>query len=205
MKAVTIIFLLGFLLIPLSVHNAYAATATETMTRTTDAVLKVLTDPQLKDEKLLATKKEKLWEIVDSVFDYELLSRNSLGITWRRITAEQQRKFSRLYGLLLGKTYMDRILSYGDEKIIIGKEMALAADIAEVQTTIISNNTDIPIYYRLIFSNDQWKVFDVIIEGVSLTKNYRSQFRNFLNGKSMEQLLEVLEKKTDGVRPGTYK
>ena len=205
MRAVTVLCLLFSLLIPMSVHNVYAATATDTMTLTTDAVLKVLTDPRLKDEKQLETKKEKLWEIVDSVFDYGLLSQNSLGMTWRRITPEQQAQFSRLYGLLLGKTYMDRILSYGDEKVTIGKEIALAADIAEVQTRILSKNTEIPIFYRLISRNGEWKVFDVIIEGVSLTKNYRSQFNNFLNGKSMDQLLELLEKKTDGVRPDTHK
>lgn len=205
MKAVTVLFLLFSLLIPMSAHKVYGATATDTMTRTTDAVLKVLNDPELRDEKQLETKKEKLWEIVDTVFDYGLLSQNSLGMTWRQITAEQQIKFSRLYGLLLGKIYMDRILSYGDEKVSIGKEIALAADIAEVQTSIFSKNTEIPIYYRLISLNGEWKVFDVIIEGVSLTKNYRSQFKNFLNGKSMDQLLEVLEKKTDGVRPGIHK
>ena len=205
MKAVTVFLLLFSLLIPMSVHNVYGATATETMTRTTDAVLKVLTDPQLKDEKHLEIKKEKLWEIVDKVFDYALLSQNSLGMTWRQITAEQQTKFSIVYGLLLGKTYMDRILSYGDEKVTIGKEIALAANIAEVQTSIFSKNTEIPIFYRLIASNGEWKVFDVIIEGVSLTKNYRSQFKNYLNGKSMDQLLELLKKKTEGVRPGIHK
>ncbi|GAB6143054.1 MlaC/ttg2D family ABC transporter substrate-binding protein [Desulfocicer niacini] len=205
MRTVTVLCLLFSLLIPMSVHNVYAATATDTMTVTTDAVLKVLTDPRLKDEKQLETKKEKLWVIVDSVFDYGLLSQNSLGMTWRRITPEQQEQFSRLYALLLGKTYMDRILSYGDEKVTIGKEIALAADIAEVQTRILSKNTEIPIFYRLISRNGEWKVFDVIIEGVSLTKNYRSQFNNFLNGKSMDQLMELLEKKTNGVRPDRHK
>jgi ABC-type transporter MlaC component len=123
MRAVTVLFLLFSLLIPMSVHKVYGATATDTMTRTTDAVLKVLTDPLLKDEKHLETKKEKLWEIVDTVFNYGLLAQNSLGMTWRRITAEQQTKFARLYGLLLGKTYMDRILSYGDEQVTIGKKL----------------------------------------------------------------------------------
>ena len=205
MRAVLMLFVLFSLFIPMSVHNVYGATATDTMAVTTDAVLNVLTDPRLKDEEQLETKKEKLWEIVDNVFDYELLSQNSLGMTWRRITAEQKAQFSRLYGLLLGKTYMDRILSYGDEKVTIGKEIALAADIAEVQTRIFSKNTEIPIFYRFVSRNGEWKVFDVIIEGVSLTKNYRSQFNNFLNGKSMDQLLDLLERKTAGVRPDKHK
>ena len=106
---------------------------------------------------------------------------------------------------MLGKTYMNRILSYGDEKILIGRGIPLTDDIAEVQTTLISKKNDIPIHYRLSFKDGKWKIFDVLIEGVSLTKNYRSQFKKFLSKKSMAQLLEVLEKKTKGARPGKSK
>ncbi len=193
------------LLMPMSVKTVYGATAVETMSRVTDDVLTVLKDPGLKEESFLETKKEKLWESMDTVFDYQLLSQYSLGRKWRQITPEQQTNFLRVYGLLLGKTYMNRILSYGDEKILIGREIPLADDIAEVQTTLISKKNDIPIHYRLSFNNGEWKIFDVLIEGVSLTKNYRSQFKKFLSKKSMAQLLEVLEKKTKGARPGKSK
>jgi len=204
MKIFTVIFLGMMLLMPISAKPVYGVpTALETMSHITDEVLAVLKDPTLKDETFLETKKEKLWEIMDTVFDYHLLSQYSLGRAWRQITVKQQEDFIRLYGLFLGKTYMGRILSYGDEKIEIEKEKPLADTIAEVQTTVISkNNQNIPIHYRLILNNGKWKIFDVVIEGVSLTKNYRTQFNNFLSGKSMDQLLEVLKKKTKGARPG---
>ena len=205
MKIFTIICLGMMLLMPMSVKTVYGATAVETMSRVTDDVLTVLNDPGLKEESSLEIKKEKLWEIMDTVFDYQLLSQYSLGRKWRQITPEQQADFLKLYGLLLGKTYMNRILSYGDEKILIGREIPLADDIAEVQTTLISKKNDIPIYYRLSFKDGVWKIFDVVIEGVSLTKNYRSQFKKFLSKKSMAQLLKVLEKKTKGARPGKSK
>ncbi|MFK5952256.1 MAG: ABC transporter substrate-binding protein, partial [Desulfobacterium sp.] len=192
MKFFTIICLGMMLLMPMSVKTVYGATAVETMSRVTDDVLTVLKDPGLKEESSLETKKEKLWEIMDTVFDYQLLSQYSLGRKWRQITPEQQADFLRLYGLLLGKTYMNRILSYGDEKILIGRGIPLADDIAEVRTTLISKKNDIPIHYRLSFKDGVWKIFDVVIEGVSLTKNYRSQFKKFLSKKSMAQLLEVL-------------
>jgi phospholipid transport system substrate-binding protein len=205
MRIFTIIFFGVLLLMPMSVKTVYGATAVETMSRITDDVLTVLKDPRLKEEMFLETKKERLWKIMDTVFDYQLLSQYSLGRKWRQISPEQQAGFLRLYGLLLGKTYMNRILSYGDEKIVIGRETPLADDIAEVQTTLFSKKNKIPIHYRLSFKNGEWKIFDVVIEGVSLTKNYRSQFKKFLSRKSMEQLLEVLEKKTEGARPGKYK
>lgn len=205
MKVFTIICLGMMLLMPMTVKTVCGATAVETMSRVTDDVLTVLKDPGLKEESSLESKKEKLWEIMDTVFDYQLLSQYSLGRKWRQITVEQQADFLRVYALLLGKTYMNRILSYGDEKILIGREIPLADDIAEVQTTLISKKNDIPIHYRLSFQDGVWKIFDVLIEGVSLTKNYRSQFKTFLSKKSMAQLLKVLEKKTKGARPGKSK
>jgi len=205
MKFFTIICLGIMLLMPMTAKTVYGATAVETMSRITDDVLAVLKDPGLNEETLLEIKKEKLWKIMDTVFDYQVLSQYSLGQKWRQITVEQQADFLNLYGLLLGKTYMNRILSYGNEKIVIGREIPLADDIAEVQTTLISKKNDIPIHYRLRFKDGVWKIFDVVIEGVSLTKNYRSQFKKFLSKKSMAQLLEVLEKKTKGARPGKSK
>ena len=204
MRTVVVILLGVFLLMPLMMpaKAVYGATATEVMTRTMDDVLAVLRDPQLKDEASLNIKKEKLWKVVDTVFDYQLLAQYSLGLKWRRITPEQQTRFSELYSLLLGKTYMDRILSYVDEKIVMGKEIPLGDGVVEVRTTLLSNGTEIPIHYRLTSQTGTWKIFDVVIEGVSMTKNYRSQFKSFLSRKSMDQLLAVLEKKTVGVRPG---
>ncbi|SMC82557.1 phospholipid transport system substrate-binding protein [Desulfocicer vacuolatum DSM 3385] len=201
MKYFTMICLGILLIMPMADKIVHGATAVETMSKITNEVLNVLKDPGLKDEAFLVTKKEKLWEIMDHVFDYQLLSQYSLGRKWRRITPEQQADFIRVYGLLLGKTYMNRILSYGDEKIIIGREIPLADGIAEVQTTLVSQKNDIPIHYRMSLANGEWKIFDVVIEGVSLTKNYRSQFKKYLSGKSMAQLLKVLDKKTRGARP----
>jgi len=71
----------------------------------------------------------------------------------------------------------------------------LSENRAEVQSKVITSSAEIPIHYRLIMKNDGWKVYDVIIEGVSLIKNYRSQFRDILSKKSPEDLLEILRKK----------
>lgn len=200
MKQLTaaIAFLLILAIAP--VATAAAGTAREVISQSADNVLGILKNPDLQGADSLETKKEGLWEIVDQVFDFQRLSQYALGRRWREITPKQQEKFIRFYSLLLGKTYMNRILDYGNEKIVIGKEIGLAEEVAEVRTTIFSEGRGIPVHYRLQLSNETWRVFDVVIEGISLTKNYRSQFSKFLDRNSMDQLLTVLEKKTRGVR-----
>lgn len=175
-------------------------TAGKTMKATVDKVLDVLKDPLLKGDAHTETKKDRLWTILDSAFDYDMLSRNTLGKHWRRMTPLQQKDFIQLFSRLLGNTYMDRILSYGNEKILITKEVPLSEKIAEVQTSIYSREgREIPVFYRLVSGDAGWHVFDIVIEGVSLTGNYRSQFKKFLSKKSMEQLLQALRKKLKAV------
>jgi len=176
--------------------SLYASTATQTMQATVDEVLTVLKDPSLKDQQFQGEKKKKIWEIVDSAFDYTLLSQQALGIHWRKMSTDQQKEFIKLYSKLLGRSYINKIMSYEDETILILKEKPLAEDIAEVQTTIVAQANTIPVFYRLAFEKGEWRVFDIIIEGVSLTKNYRSQFKKFLSKKSIDQLLKALRKKT---------
>ena len=172
-----------------------APTARETMQQTIDEVLSVLKDPTLKGDSHVNTQKEQLRSIMDRTFNYTLLSRQALGRAWKEITPEQQNEFVRLYRALLANTYMDRMIAYGDEKVEITRDIPLSDTIFEVQTTIHSQNGEIPVFYRLNRVENQWQVFDVVIEGVSLTKNYRSQFTDFLAKKSMDDLLRVLRKK----------
>lgn len=199
MKQLTaaIVLLLILSLAPLATG---AGTARDVVSQSADDVLGIVKNPALQDDAALETKKERLWEVVDQVFDFQRLSQYALGRWWREITPVQQEKFVHFYSLLLGKTYMNRILDYGNEKIVIGKEISLSDEVSEVRTTIFSEGTGIPVHYRLSLSEGEWRVFDVVIEGISLTKNYRSQFGKFLNRNSMDELLAVLEKKTRGVR-----
>lgn len=192
---ITMFFLTLLLLVNTS-QPLYAATAMETMQSTINDVLIILKDPALKGKEHLKTKKGKLWAIVDRTFNYSMLSRQALGRIWKNVTPIQQQEFTRLYSRLLGNTYMNRIIAYGDEKVDITRELPLSKSIAEVQTVIHSQSREIPVFYRLNLEDKKWQVFDVVIEGVSLTQNYRSQFKNFLSKKSMDDLLGVLKKKT---------
>jgi phospholipid transport system substrate-binding protein len=187
--ALTFIILL---IIPLSV---YAGAPLDCVKVNVNKVLDVLRDPALKGESGKKTKREKIRSISDKMFDYSELSRRTLGQDWKKLNSAQQNEFADLYKSLLEDAYADKIINYTDEKVAFSKENQLSEKTFEVQTTVMTKKADIPIYYRVIQKDGEWKVYDVVIEGVSLINNYRNQFREILMNKSPEVLLDTLRKK----------
>jgi phospholipid transport system substrate-binding protein len=176
---------------------AYAGTALETVKTQADKVLEVLRDPALKPESARKTKTDRIRSISENMFDFTELSRRTLAKNWDRFNPDQQKEFVRLYKSLLEDAYADKVLSYTDEKIVFGKEIPLTEKTIEVHSAVLRKNGEIPIYYRVILKDGVWRVYDVVIEGVSLISNYRSQFREILMNKPPESLLETLRKKVE--------
>jgi len=174
---------------------AFAETALETIRTQVNKLLEVLSDPALKAPSAKETKEKKVWAIIDTVFDYSELSSRTLAQHWKSFTPEQQKEFVRLFGKLLGNTYMDRIMAYSNEKVVFGKTTQLSDNITEVQSEVVTASKSIPIFYRMILKDNHWKVFDVVIEGVSLVQNYRTQFREILKNKPPEALINMLREK----------
>ena len=162
-----------------------------------DKLLGVLRDPSFKALPTEKEKTEKIWPIVDGIFDYTALSQRALSRNWRKLNKEQQEEFTKLFSKLLGSIYMSRILKYSDEKVVYTEEKMLSEDKAEVDTNIVTASKEIPINYRLILINGEWRVYDVVIEGISLVANYRSQFRQILADNSPQALLDMLKKKVN--------
>ncbi|MGD9150682.1 MAG: ABC transporter substrate-binding protein, partial [Desulfobacterales bacterium] len=137
--------------------------------------------------------------IINEVFDWQELSRRTLGREWKKFTPDQQKEFVSLFEKLLQDIYADRVLAYTSEKIEFGKETELKKGRVEVESYIITKDgTKVPLFYRLTNKSGQWRVYDVIIEGVSMVKNYRGQFREILSNKTPEDLLQTLRDKTKG-------
>jgi len=195
MKRSLVVLINALAALMFSVVCAFAATPLETIKTQVDRSLEVLRDPALKAESAKAEKEKKIWAILDGVFDYTELSKRTLAQNWKRFSPDQQAEFTRLFGKLLGTVYMDRIIAYKDEKVVFGKVTNLSDKTAEVQSEVRSSKP-IPINYRMILENGEWKVYDVVIEGVSLVQNYRTQFREILTNKSPEDLLKTLREKT---------
>ena len=172
-----------------------AATPKETVESGVNNLLKTLSDPAFKAQ----TKDQQIATLgvqIEKVFDFTELSKRTLGRDWKKMSAAQQTEFVKLFKQLLQGVYADRLLEYSDQKVIFDKETMLKKGRAEVQSNIVlSDGTKVPIFYRLTNESGDWKAYDLIIEGVSLVKNYRSQFREIIAKDSPEKLLEIMRNK----------
>jgi phospholipid transport system substrate-binding protein len=182
------------LVIPL---QGYAATPKETVETGVNNLLKTLGDPafkaKAKDDQIAAIGTQ-----IETIFDFTELSKRTLGREWKKMSAEQQKEFVGLFKQLLQGVYADRLLAYSDQKVIFDKETMLKKGRAEVQSYLqTSDGNKIPLFYRLTDKSGSWKVYDVVIEGVSMVKNYRTQFKQILAKGSHDKLLQVLRDKVN--------
>jgi phospholipid transport system substrate-binding protein len=180
------------LVFPVSV---LAGAPLEAVKANVDKVLDVLRDPSLKAQSARKVRKDKIRVISEKMFDFTELSRRTLAQNWNRFDPKQQKEFVVLYKSLLEDAYANKIMSFTDEKIVFDNEITLTEKTVEVRSIVQRKNEEIPIYYRVILKDGMWRVYDVVIEGVSLINNYRSQFREILADKTPESLLETLRKK----------
>ena len=176
----------------------YAGAPLEAVQTSVNKVLDVLRDPKLKAASAKELKKEKLMPIYERMFDDVELSRRSLARHWNAMDAAQRQEFVLLFRQVLEKAYIDKIFAYSDEKITFDREIMVSESQAEVQTRIVTSSKEIPLYYRLILKGGVWKVYDVVVENVSLALNYRTQFNDILAKNNIEYLLETLRKKVKG-------
>ena len=174
---------------------AYAGGPTATAETAVNKVLNVLRDPKLKSPDAKQIKTEKLRVIYKDMFDEMEFSRRTLTRNWKSFTPEQRVEFVNLFEQVLEKSYIDKILDYSNEKIVFYKETMIQEDKAEVQSKIVTSSKEIPIDYRMILKDGKWKVYDVVVENVSLVQNYRTQFNEILADGTPEQLLQTLRKK----------
>jgi len=188
-----IILLAVLLILPLQV---FAAGAKDTVEGQISKMLAKMQTPEFKGLQKDA-KLTEISAIINEVFDYQELSRRTLGREWKKFSPDQQKEFVTLFEKLLESIYADRILAYTHEKIEFGKETELKKGQMEVESYIITtDNKKVPLFYRMTNKSGQWRVYDVVIEGISMVKNYRGQFREILSTKKPEDLLQTLREKT---------
>src|SRR6266478_7965564 len=135
-------------------------------------------------------------EVLYQRFDFTEMAKRALGSEWRRRTPEEQKEFVRLFTNLLEQAYLDKIESYNGEKVQFLKER-VDGNYAEVNTKIINNKgQEFSIMYRLHNVNGDWKVYDLVIEDISLINNYRAQFSRVLAKSSYQDLVNKMKEKT---------
>ncbi|OQY16286.1 MAG: hypothetical protein B6I36_10450 [Desulfobacteraceae bacterium 4572_35.1] len=162
----------------------------EQLQQTVEAVLTILRSGSADEE----AKKQKISELVRNRFDYQIMSQGVLGRRWRATDANERSEFVDLFTQLLEETYIGRIRTYKGQEVVYS-DAKIRKNRAEVDTVVRDNGVDIPITYKLIFRKQKWVVYDVVIENVSLIRNYRSSYNDILRKKGMASLLEQMTEK----------
>jgi phospholipid transport system substrate-binding protein len=186
------LMLLMLLLVP---FPAIAGVPLDTVKSNVSGVLDVLRDPKLQGESGKKVKEQRIAAAAEKLFDFVELSKRTLGLNWNKFTPEQRKEFVELFKTILKDAYVEKITAYTNEQVNFSKEVSLSEDTVEVQSSVVTKGGQVPIYYRVLKKENEWKVYDVVIEGVSLINNYRTQFREILGNNPPEKLLETLRKK----------
>lgn len=200
---VSLLFLLFSLLLPLP---SRAGGPTDQVRATVEKVLTIVGNPGLKSEAQKENRRTQLARIIIPRFDFAEMAKRSLGPHWGRRTSEEQREFVRIFTGLLGTLYADRIESYAGQNVLYAREVE-EANYAEVFTRIVTDNgrEELSVNYKLHSIDREWKVYDLVIDNISLVNNYRSQFDRVIVRSSFEDLVEVLKQKqaldSEKVRP----
>ena len=194
--------MLAALLATLTALEAAAGPPTDQLKGAIDRVVKIVEDPSLKGDDRVADRRAAVRKIADEIFDFNEIARRALARHWQPLTDKQRAEFVSLFSDLLERSYMSKIELYGGEKIqYVGERVD--GEIATVATRIVTKNgTEVPIDYRLLKKGDRWLVYDVVIEGVSLVANYRTQFNKIIQTSSYQELVRKMKTKQEELATG---
>ncbi len=180
----------GLCLIPALVAPVLAGVPTDQLKEQVDSVIRVLDDPALKNKP--AERHAAVRKIAEQIFDTQDTARRALGPHWAARTPEEKQEFVHLFADVLDRAYVSKIDRYQGEKVRYTGE-SIDGDEAVVKTTILTKNgSEVPVDYRMHRKDGRWLVYDVIIEGVSLVSNYRTQFNKIVQTESYPALVKKL-------------
>ena len=174
--------------------SLWASAAGEQVKTTIDQVMAILKDPKLQGPGKKTERREKLRQVILPRFDFAEMAKRALGNNWNRYPDKQQ-EFVTAFTQLLEETYADQIeLANGDQVAYLNERVE--KDYAEIDTKVVSPKGDETMMtYKLHPVNSDWKVFDVVVENISIVNNYRSQFNRVLSNTSMDELIKRMKDK----------
>ncbi len=181
---------------------AHAGPPTEALRTQVDRVLKVLEDPALRTEAKTAERRAAVRQIATEIFDFGETARRALGRHWQARTPAEREEFVGLFTNLLERSYLSRVELYSGESVTYTGEV-IEGDQARIQSRIVTKQgSEIPLEYRMHQKNGRWLVYDVVIEGVSLVANYRTQFNKIIQTSSFQELVRKMKSKQDELSSG---
>jgi len=160
-----------------------------------EGAIAVLKDPRLKSTEQKKERVERLKEIITPIFDYSEMARRSLGPHWRRRSPAEQEEFVQLFRAFLETIYSDKIDFYDGQKVMFGRE-TIDQEYAQVDSTMINaKGESSSVVYRLKRTDGKWRVYDAVVENISIVNNYRAQFDRVISKSSYEDLKRMLKEK----------
>ncbi len=178
--------------------NGYAQGPTAQIKGTVDRTIRILSDPNLQGDGKKNLRHQLAREAILPRFDFNEMAKRSLGSHWRRLTAEEQQKFVSVFSQFLEKIYITRIDAFNGEKFIYTGEQ-VDQDYARVDSKVqIATGKEYSIRYKLHLVANDWKIYDVVVENISIVNNYRAQFSRIIDQSSYEQLVYRMEQKLTG-------
>lgn len=172
------------------VGPAAAGPVTDQLKPEIERVVAVLENPALKGPAKTAERRQAIRAITDEVFDWAEMARRSLGRHWSERTAAEQGEFVPLFRDLIERAYISKLEQYSGEKVQYAGEL-MDGKQATVRTKVmLKSGNEAPIDYRLSREGDRWRIYDVLIENVSLVSNYRTQFDGIIRSSSYDELVK---------------
>jgi phospholipid transport system substrate-binding protein len=172
---------------------AWAGAPTEQVRQYTDHVQKILEDPALRS----ADKRAAVRKVAIEIFDVNETAKRALGPHWQARTASERNEFVQLFADLLERTYISKIDLYRGERLRYTAE-AIDGEFATVRAKVVTNKgAEVPVEARMLKRGDQWLIYDIAIENVSLISNYRTQFDRIIRTASFGELVRKLKENRD--------
>lgn len=174
--------------------EAYMAAPRALAQKTLNEVMAVLAQRDIPS----ADRVSQIEEIAFGVFDFPTISKLVLARNWKRFSEEQRQQFIGEFKLYLSRTYGGRIDRYEQAEILVyGARIEPRGDVTVLSRTVGRKFDGIEMNYRMRLRNGQWKVIDIVIAGVSLVSNFRSQFGEVISRDGPESLFEQMRAKND--------
>ena len=192
-------FFLALALCLTTALSAQAAplTARQTAEEGASRILALLNDPAFRNPETKMAVRQKIEQEVLTLFDFEEFATRTVGPSWRKFTPQQKEDFKTAFTDLLRNTYVDTLDSYNGEKVeFTGETSSNNGTRVEIQMNFLARQVH-PVAFRMLEKNARWVVYDVLIEGISMIKNYRDQFRDILSRGDPQTLIERVRTKAE--------
>ena len=173
---------------------------TNKLKNTINKVISTLNDEALKND--LPARRAILRKTINDQFNYRQMVMRSLAKNWDVRSAEEQQLFIALFKSLLENSYANKLESFSNEKINYLDEV-VKGEYALVKTEVVRKATTVGVDYKLVRENGVWQVYDFVIEGVSMVRNYRAQFTKIIHKHSYEVLVQKLTDKINALKKGS--